>query len=184
MNSSFGKFRLRFDGANFGPFRLSSVFFGVLILGLSVVMAGTAAAKNGPGSLPASVLSAHTVYVENQTTDAQLQTSIYAELMKWGRFQIADTPQKADLILRISNGNFVKFVSGDEPTPVADAKSATPAPQAQDESVPPGFTRITVVDPKSGNALWSGQKKTAGSPASWHLLDGFREAIEKAHNGK
>jgi hypothetical protein len=122
------------------------------------------------------------VYVDNQTTDAQLQTEVYSELMKWGRFQIAESPQKADLILRISSGSMVRFVSGDATN--APAAETRVAPPSADDSVAPGFTRLTLVDPKSGNSLWSGQKKTSGAPAGWHLLDSLRGAIEKSHGTK
>src|SRR5437763_17166565 len=65
-------------------------------------------------SLAASVVSAKTVYVENQTTTAELQNTANTELLKWGRLQIVDSPQKADIVLPISNGKYVKFVPGGE----------------------------------------------------------------------
>lgn len=167
-------------------FRLSQRGVLVLLLLLiNVVSPGRAEAGNTPNSVPQSVLNAKSVYVENLTTDAQLQTAIYADLTKWGRYQIVDATQKADLILRLSNGNIVRFVSGDAAnSPATETKAANSAPPAADESVPPGFTRITLVDPKTGNPLWSGLRKTSGSPATWHLLDGLREAIEKSRNTK
>jgi len=46
-------------------------------------------------SLPAAVVSAKTVHVDNQTTSAELLNTAYTELSKWGRLQIVDTPQKS-----------------------------------------------------------------------------------------
>jgi hypothetical protein len=150
-------------------------------------------------SLPSAVLNARTVYVENQTTAAELQDAVYTELTKWGRLQIVDTPQKADIILRLSNGNYVKFVEGGTTPPASDSKAgngSTPqnglipvsekSPGA-DTEVPPGCTRISVIDPKSNNAVWSDVRKTNNSKAAAHLLDGLREAFdqkEKAHGTK
>jgi hypothetical protein len=163
----------------------TSWVIAMLLISIAAPGAWRAEAKNGPGTVPQAVLNAHSVYVENQTTDAQLQTAVYAELTKWGRYQIADTSEKADLILRLSNGNIVRLVSGDATnTPSTEAKPTTSAPQVADETVPPGCTRLTLVDPKTGIVLWSGQRKTSGSPATWHLLDGLREAIEKSRNAK
>jgi hypothetical protein len=178
MNTSFGTFGLPITGLGRSG---SRILPGMMILSLSLANAWAGSAGSGPGSL---LFSAHRVYVENQTTDAQLQTSVYTDLMRWGRLEIADSAQKADLILRISNGNMVRFVSGEEAASTADAKPGTPAAQNSEESVPPGFTRITAVDPKSGAAIWSGLRKTTGPPASWHLLDGFRDVVEKAHGNK
>jgi hypothetical protein len=158
------------------------VFVTVLVLSAVSLAASKVDAKNGPATVPASVLAARAVYVENETSDAQIQTAVYAEFAKWGRFQIADSPQKADLILRISNGNMVRFVSGDAATaPTLETKAT---PQVSEDPVPPGFTRLTLVEAKTGNSVWSGQKKTSGSPAGWHLLDSLRDAIDKSRNAK
>lgn len=73
--------------------------------------------------LPTKVLSAATVFVDNQTTTAELLNTAYTELSKWGRLQVVDEAQKADTVLRLSNGNFVKFVPGRESAPSADTKA-------------------------------------------------------------
>ncbi len=82
-------------------------------------------------SLPASVVAARTVYVDNQTTTAELQNTAYTELSKWGRLQIVDTPQKADIVLRLSNGNYVKFVTGEENPPISSQKPSTKSSRAR-----------------------------------------------------
>src|SRR6516162_4986319 len=81
---------------NASLFALSLLFVGMALFG-----GATVKANNGPVILPPSVLNAKSVYVDNETTDAQLQTEIYGELLRWGRFQIADNLQKADLIIRV-----------------------------------------------------------------------------------
>jgi hypothetical protein len=158
---------------------------GLLFFGVTAGLLPLAKAKNSPSSVPQVVLSAKTIYVENQTTDGQLQTAVYVELTKWGRYQIVENREKADLILSLSNGNIVRFVSGDAAAaPTAQIKAPPTAPPVADETVPPGFTRVSLLDPKTGSPLWSGQRKTSGPPASWHLLDGLREAIDKSRNTK
>src|SRR5438445_228489 len=91
-------------------------------------------------SLSASVVSARTVYVDNQTTTAELQNTAYTELSKWGRLQIVDTPQKADIVLRLSNGNYVKFVPGGENPQASKPKTDNQNVASADEAVPPGST--------------------------------------------
>ena len=130
-------------------------------------------------SLPTSVLSARTVYVDNQTTSAELQNTAYTELSKWGRFQIVDAPQKADIVLRLSNGNYVKFVPAKGSSSASDPKPAKQNWMGADEEVPPGSTRISVIDAKSGNALWSDIRKTDNPKAATHMLDGLRNAFDE-----
>lgn len=130
-------------------------------------------------SLPSKVLSAGTVFVDNQTTSAELLNTAYMELSKWGRLQVVDTAQKADIVLRLSNGNYVKFVPGGESAPVADPKIAKQSFVGADEAVPPGSTRISVIDPKTGNSLWSDIRKTDSPKAATHLFDGLRDAFDQ-----
>jgi hypothetical protein len=130
-------------------------------------------------SLPTSVLSARTVYVDNQTTSAELQNAAYTELSKWGRFQIVDAPQKAEILLRLSNGNYVKLVPGAEKVPAQDPRVEKQNWMGADEAVPPGSTRISVIDPKSGNSLWSDIRKTDSPKAASHMLDGLRMAVDQ-----
>ena len=48
-----------------------------------------------------------------------------------------------------------------------------------EDAVPPGHTRIALVDPKSGTTLWSDLHKTEGGKVkNGHLLDGLREAFD------
>jgi hypothetical protein len=146
-----------------------------------------AQARKSGGSLPSKVAAARTIYVDNQTTEAELQNTAYTELSKWGRLQIVDTPQKADIILRISNGNMVRFVPSDEhgaPTPEAKPVKAEATPAADAAPVAPGFTRISLVEPKSGSVVWSEDRKTNTPQAARHLLDGVREAFDQQEKSR
>ncbi len=130
-------------------------------------------------SLPTSVVSAKTLYVDNQTTSAELLNTAYTELSKWGRLQVVDTPQKADIVLRLSNGNYVRFVPGGENAPAADPKAGKNNFIGADAAVPPGSTRISLIDPKSNNSLWSDIRKTDNAKAATHMLDGLRDAFDQ-----
>ena len=135
--------------------------------------------KEKRASLPSKVLAAATVFVDNQTTSAELLNTAYTELSKWGRLQIVDTAQKADIVLRLSNGNYVKFMPGGDSAPVAGAKAAKQSFAGADEAVPPGSTRISVIDPRTGNSVWSDIRKTDNPKATMHLLDGLRDAFDQ-----
>jgi hypothetical protein len=42
--------------------------------------------------------------------------------------------------------------------------------------VPAGSTRISLIDPKTGNSLWSDIRKTDSAKTATHMLDGLRDA--------
>jgi hypothetical protein len=157
------------------------LFKSILLAIIFLILAGSNATRGNEkrAPLPSKILAAQTVFVDNQTTTAELQNTVYTELSKWGRLQIVDAPQKADFVLRLSNGNAVKFVPGGE-------NGAAPAPQAAknsfmgaDDAVPPGSTRVSVIDPKTGNSVWSDIRKTNSAKVATHMLDGLREAFEQ-----
>ena len=134
--------------------------------------------------LPVNVLSARKIYVDNRTGDAGIQNIAYLELAKWGRFQIVDAAQKADVVLRLFGSATVTFVPAGEKTYVYGPAASVARLQGADEQAPPGFTRVTLVDPKSGVALWSEQRKTKGPEAKQRLLDGFRDAFEQTEKSR
>jgi hypothetical protein len=158
----------------------------VLVVAVALVGPQIAQAKqaNTKTPLPANVLSARKIYVDNRTGDATMQNSAYLELAKWGRFQIVDSPQKADVVLRLFGSETVTFVPAGEKTYVYGPDARVARLQGAGEQVPGGFTRLTLVDPNSGVALWSEQRKTKGPEAKQRLIDGLRDAIEQTEKSR
>jgi len=178
-----------FSGAAIGSSRLpacsrSRRWAWVVLAALAITPAGTFANKRG-GSLPAAVLAARTIYIDNQTTDAGLQNNAYLALAKWGRFQVADSAEKADVVLRLSGSSSVRAVPSDTRPDMTMASGKTGAGGASlvpngETGAPDGFTRLTLLDGKTGNAVWSDLSKTNSAQAATHILDGLREAFEQA----
>jgi hypothetical protein len=157
-----------------------SVFFvAVMLLALEI-----ANANDKRGTLPSKVLSARTVYVDNQTNDAELLNDALIGLTKWGRYEIVDSAQKADLVLRLFGSSMVKFVPGGDAATTYNPKPVSEKSVAGEELAPPGCTRITVVEPKSGTILWSDVRKTSSPQEKSKLLEGLHDAVdqqEKTH---
>lgn len=144
-----------------------------------------ARANERKGTVPARILAAKTIYVDNQTNDAELQHDAYMALSKWGRYDIVDSPQKADLLLRLSGSSVVKFVPGGEATSTYTPKPVSENSAAGAELAPPGCTRLTLIEAKSGSALWSDVRKTANAQEKSKLLEGLHDAVdqqEKRHS--
>jgi len=131
-----------------------------------------------PSGLSEVVARAHTVYIENQTGFTELRYTTMLELSKWGRFELAESPEKADLILRLDNGSRVRAVPAGERVPTANSGFA-------ESAVPSGYTRIALLEPKSGRMLWAGKHKTDGAKVKGgHLLDELRDAFRDYEKGK
>ena len=149
------------------------------ILSLMIVfwlaISGAQAKSDG---LPQALLRAHTVYIENETGFVDLQYAATLELEKWGRYEIADSRETADLIFRMDGGAHVRQLPDGQLPSAPDNSGA-------DTAVPNGYTRIALVDPKSGQVLWSGLHKTEGGKVkSGHLLDALRDAFRDYDRGK
>jgi hypothetical protein len=126
-----------------------------------------------PQVLPDAVAHAHTVFLVNETGFNELGYSTVFELNKWGRLDLADSPENADLIMRLDNGNHVRLI------PEGQVPSSGGANTADDSEIPKGQTRVSLLDPKTNAVLWSGTHKTEGGKVkNGGLLDGLREAFK------
>jgi hypothetical protein len=155
--------------------KIRAVFFVAAML-LAFRMAQ---ANEKRGAVPSKVLSAKTIFVDNQTTDAELQHDAYLGMSKWGRYEIVDAPQKADLVLRLFGSSVVKFVPGGDPAATYNPKPVSQTSGAGAELAPPGCTRLTLIDPKSGTTLWSELRKTSNAQEKSKLLEGLHEAVDQ-----
>lgn len=127
----------------------------------------------GPGALPDAVTHAHTLFLENETGFNELEYTLVLEISKWGRFDVVDSREKADLIIRLDNGNHVRALP-DGQFPSSGSMNAV-----SDTEIPKGHTRIALLDPKTNSVLWSDTHKTEGGKVkNGHLLDGLREAFD------
>jgi len=130
-------------------------------------------------ALPQAVVAAHTIFIENETGFSELQYTAMLELNKWGRFELADSREKADLVMVLSSGTHVHAI------PDGQFPRTTGLNAFSEDTVPKGHTRIALVDPKSGATLWSDLHKTeSGKVKNGHLLDGLREAFDDYDKGK
>jgi hypothetical protein len=106
-----------------------------------------------------------------------LQYVAVLELDKWGRYEVIESREKADLIMRLESGAHVRVVPEGELPSQGNAGAESP--------IPNGYTRIALLDPKSGQVFWSGIHKTeAGKVKTGHLLDELRAAFRDYDRGK
>jgi hypothetical protein len=125
-------------------------------------------------TLPQAVTSAHSVFLQNDTGFPELEYTALLELNKWGRFDVVSSQDKADLALVLTGGTHVHAI------PDGQFPRTTGLNAFTEESVPPGHTKIALLDPKTGATLWSDLHKTDGGKVkNGHLLDGLRQAFDE-----
>jgi hypothetical protein len=146
---------------------------------LSVILiAGTAIASRV--TLPNSIFSARTIFVDNQSGFAELSNVAYLELNRWGRFEQVGSTEKADLTIVLTGSSYVRVVAASSDAPVYDPRKTNVKSAELPDAAPSGYTRVTLQDVKTGRTLWSGLAKTEGARVKGRLLDGLREAYDQA----
>ena len=142
----------------------------------SITLVAVLLAQFSAGETPRSkaikqIRAAKSVYFDDQTHVASVAKKARAELKKWGRYKIAEDRTQADLILLFSQyryeGGYVVHAGG--------PPGATTSHGQSQEGLAPSYVRngpaiegfLTAIDPKTGEALWSGSHQWGG------LLTGF-----------
>ena len=117
------------------------------------------------------ILSAKTVYFDDQTGDAAIGKQALRKLKKWGRFQITTDRKEADLIFLLSaepyNGSQIVFSGGQTGTIDSSGNVQEDAAPTYNKVAPVRYAFLTVIDPKTGAKLWSSTHQWGG------LLTGF-----------
>jgi hypothetical protein len=118
-------------------------------------------AKEKHAPLPASVIAAKTVYIDNQTGHSEITDRAVDALTKWGRFKIVTDAKDADLILQFT----------------ADTKGR-PAPPHNDIDVSPTPVRFTVLD-QTKTELWFATKNEPFHSQTKLDIAEFKKRIEE-----
>jgi hypothetical protein len=116
--------------------------------------------------LPASVIAAKTVYIDNKTGYSQITDKAYEALTKWGRFKILQDAKGADLVLRFT----------------ADAEGR-PTPPHNNIDVSPTPIVLSIRD-QTNTELWSvSENKTFHSQTTLDI-DEFKKRVEAQAKGE
>jgi hypothetical protein len=122
-------------------------------------------AKDKHAPLPASVIAAKTVYIDNQTGHAEITDRAYEALSKWGRFKILTNTKDADLVLRFT----------------ADTKGR-PIPPHNDIDISPTPVHFSVFD-QTNNELWTVSKNEPFRSQTRLDINEFKKRIEEQEKG-
>jgi hypothetical protein len=124
----------------------------------------------------ARILSAKSVYFNNQTGSDAVGKNALAQLKKWGRFQLVTDPTEADLIFLLSadpyKGGNIVFASGQTGS-IDNGHVTEDSIPDYNKLSPTRYAYLTVIDPKTGDNLWSHKHVWGG------LLTGFNSVGER-----
>ena len=134
------------------------------------------------------ILSAKTVYFDNQAGVDAVGNAAVAQLKKWGRFQIVQDKKTADLIFLLTadpyKGGYIIFASGQT------GSMDTGGPPQEDpfpdynRQAPVRDVYLSVIEPSTGQNLWSdshiwGGLLTGANSAGERLVQKLQKQIGK-----
>lgn len=161
------------------------------ILAVALVLAVPAFAKHEKMPLPERIMTAKTVYLDNQSGFADLGDKAYDEMKKWGRYQIVDSADKADIVLLLSAKEYIGGYTSStyhNTTGSADDNgniSAHTYSSGSSRAIVAGTTFITLVDAKSGASLWSDARAWGRwKSATRGLVKELRDRVKDQEQGK
>ncbi len=137
--------------------------------------------------LPAMVLTAKTIYIDNKSDRQAVADMAYTQLMKWGKYKVVDSKEKADLVLVLTLA--YSHTEREDSDYVSLYNNKTGAWTSG--NVPGGtstitwtYTQMRLVDPKTTDVMWADQRVwlRKGSATEW-LIQSLRQRVEEQENG-
>jgi hypothetical protein len=117
------------------------------------------------------ILSAKSVYFDDRTGMDAIAKKALSEVKKWGRFQIVQDRKQADLIFLLSadpyKGGYIIMSGGQTGSIDVHGKMDIDRIPNYNKQAPVRYAYLTVIDPKTGENLWSDSHRWGG------LLTGF-----------
>jgi len=116
--------------------------------------------------LPTKLFAAKSVYFDNQTGFAAVGADAVRELKRWGRFQVVQNRDRADLVFVLSSEEYSESVDDLGPA----SKINFEPDWFLHFHYRPANAYLTVIDTITGDTLWAGSHVWGG------LLTGFNSA--------
>lgn len=133
----------------------------------AAVLPSAIAQEAKPPFVPTKILQADTVYIDCSVCPRGLAVAdktAFKELRAWGRFRVLTDHKRADLIFMFSANPYL----GDYLT--RDGPDKRP--------VFINFTIMTIIDPHTGDSLWTDSRRWG----SWRVASATRDLIEELRN--
>jgi hypothetical protein len=134
--------------------------------------------------LPEKLLQAKTVYVENQTKDAERGDTMFRELSKWKRYVLVTDKSKADLVFVLTMSTHEAI--GSNGTRVSNqiaGSGTTITTGGQVYSYTTGRVTLEIQDTE-GTVVWANTKSFSRKGATKDLMKDLKERIERQEKNR
>lgn len=154
----------------------------LMLLALTCVSSAKKHQEVQHAPLPAKVLASKTIYIQNDSGYAGAADKAYTQLKAWGKYQIVDDKKKADLVLVLTTSTSQTDTKKAAQVNTYNSKTGawtygtvnTPTTETVDS------TRITVIDPATGDTMWADQMEWGRRySATEELIKELRKRVEE-----
>jgi hypothetical protein len=132
--------------------------------------------------LPAMVLESKTIYIQNDSGWAEMADKAYTQLKAWGKYQIVDAKEKADLVLVLTvistetEGSGASWVSVYNSKTGAWTNGSVSSPTRDTVN----FTEIKLMGRVSGDTEWADRMMWSRKhSATEALIQSLRQRVEE-----
>ena len=158
-------------------------FIILLVLASSTIAFGAKKEQIEYAPLPAKILAARTVYIQNDTNYPEIADKAYTQLKHWGRYQVVDSKDKADLVLVFTVA--YSHTQHEDSDYVSLYNSKT---QAFTTGIVPGgtrtvtwaYTQMRVVDPTTSDVMWADERLwPRKNSATDEVMEDLRQRVDE-----
>lgn len=133
--------------------------------------------------LPQKVLAARTVYIQNDTKQPGIADKAYTQLKDWGKYQVVDSKDKADLVLLFTLGYSQSEHQDSDYVSLYNSKTGA----FTSGVVPSGtstvtwtYTQVRVIDPATSDVMWADERPWLRKhSATDELMGELRRRVEE-----
>jgi len=154
----------------------------ILITSISLLSAKKKQQTVEHAPLPAKVMTAKTIFIQNDSGYAEMADTAYTQLKAWGKYQIVDAKEKADLVLvlaittRESAGTSPGWVSLHN----SETGSWTNGTVSSPSTSTLHFTQIRLINAATGDTAWADQRLWRRKrPGTEELIRALRQRVEE-----
>jgi hypothetical protein len=163
--------------------KLKQCFALLVVLASATLALGAKKEKLEHAPLPAKVLAAKTVYIQNDSNQPEIADKAYTQLKHWGRYQIVDSKDKADLVLLFTLAYSHTQHEDSDYVSLYNSKTGGYTSGV----VPSGtvtitwtYTQMRVVDPSTSEVMWADERAWLRKhSATDELMQSLRQRVDE-----
>jgi hypothetical protein len=135
--------------------------------------------KNPPVTPTTRLAAAKTAFIRNAGGSSIPYNVISTSMEGWGRFQLVNSPEKADIILEVSSSDNGGGVTVSSSTSNSSTTGRPESTTSTSRDLSSGPVRLAVIDGKSKSVLWTGFEQPKFALRKKSLEDNLVDASEK-----